>query len=189
MDSTPKLVTKLDILYTESSVIANGGADISPTISPTPRPQSPKSVSDVIVNTAVVDSQVPWEGDPFHQDSTHQDSTHQGSTHQGSTLPLALDPSEGGQPSGDVYRVTFDFDASSDHELALKAGDLVTVVDKTDNGWWKGLCDGRSGWFPETYVEPATMPVGEEVPQDTPTSYAWEGEAAGEMACRRRGRG
>lgn len=30
-------------------------------------------------------------------------------------------------------------------------------MDRSDDGWWKGVCEGRVGWFPETYVEPVAM--------------------------------
>lgn len=38
-------------------------------------------------------------------------------------------------------------------ELVFKAGDLITVVDRTDSDWWWGrLPNGRGGWFPTAFV-------------------------------------
>lgn len=167
VDSTPRLVTKLDKLYNGSSVITNEGAENGP-IPLIDQPESPKSVSEVIVNTAAVA--------PVEDDVTSQDTT----------LQPAADQSGGGQPSGnitsaDVFRAAFDFNASSDEELTLKVGDIVTVMDKTDSGWWKGQCGDKSGWFPESYVVSVTTPT-EEVHQDrasSPTPSSWERDAAG----------
>ena len=32
-------------------------------------------------------------------------------------------------------------------------GRIVEVVAKQDNGWWKGMVDDESGWFPASYVK------------------------------------
>ncbi|KAG1662933.1 Rho guanine nucleotide exchange factor 4 [Nymphon striatum] len=37
-------------------------------------------------------------------------------------------------------------------ELAFKAGDLVEVVDTTDENWWWGIMSKRCGWFPASFV-------------------------------------
>ena len=34
----------------------------------------------------------------------------------------------------------------------MKKGDIVTVLDKVDENWWEGTCEGRSGLFPAPYV-------------------------------------
>lgn len=52
------------------------------------------------------------------------------------------------------YMAKFDFGGSTDIELQFKKGNKITVIEKADNGWWKGICEGQVGWFPETYVRP-----------------------------------
>ncbi len=64
--------------------------------------------------------------------------------------------------NSDQYIAKHDFNGSTDIELGLKKGDIVTVVEKADGGWWKGVCDGRMGWFPETYICPAPVETREE---------------------------
>ena len=53
------------------------------------------------------------------------------------------------------YIARYEFGGSSDIELQFKKGSIVTVIEKADNGWWKGVCEGQVGWFPESYVRPA----------------------------------
>ena len=53
------------------------------------------------------------------------------------------------------YVAKYEFGGSTDIELQFKKGSIVTVVEKADNGWWKGICEGQVGWFPESYVRPA----------------------------------
>ena len=178
VDSTPRQ----DDPFTESSVIANGNADSTHLTVPDSThltvpdsthlivPSSPRSVSEVITNAGAIDIPVPGDTGPAHQDHTHKPTS---------------DRLEAGQLVGDdkevvLFRATFDFEASSDQELMLRSGDLVTVLDKSDSGWWKGECEGRSGWFPETYVEPVITPT-EVVPVGVASSPSmWEQEVAGE---------
>ena len=53
------------------------------------------------------------------------------------------------------YIAKYEFGGSTDIELQFKKGGTVTVIEKADNGWWKGISEGQVGWFPESYVRPA----------------------------------
>ncbi|XP_078381206.1 SH2/SH3 adapter protein NCK1-like [Oculina patagonica] len=46
----------------------------------------------------------------------------------------------------------FTFQPQHDDELALKKGDRITVIEKKEDGWWKGKIGRQSGWFPSNYV-------------------------------------
>ena len=37
--------------------------------------------------------------------------------------------------------------------MKFKKGDIITVTQKEDGGWWEGTLDSRTGWFPSNYVE------------------------------------
>ena len=52
------------------------------------------------------------------------------------------------------YIAKYEFGGSTDIELQFKKGSVVTVIEKAENGWWKGICEGQVGWFPESYVRP-----------------------------------
>ncbi len=56
----------------------------------------------------------------------------------------------GGQPS---CRALYDFDAENPGELSFKEGDLILLKSQIDENWFDGMVDGRSGYFPVTYVE------------------------------------
>ena len=38
-------------------------------------------------------------------------------------------------------------------KLKFKKGDIITITQKEDGGWWEGTLDGRTGSFPSNYVE------------------------------------
>nr|XP_057947605.1 growth factor receptor-bound protein 2a [Doryrhamphus excisus] len=52
------------------------------------------------------------------------------------------------------YEALYDFEPLEEGDLAFKKGDLVEVLDGSNNNWWKGVCNGKTGMFPSTYVTP-----------------------------------
>jgi len=50
------------------------------------------------------------------------------------------------------YVALFDFHPSSDLELHLSAGATVLVIEQHADGWWRGTCEGHTGFFPRNYV-------------------------------------
>ncbi|XP_065835652.1 neutrophil cytosolic factor 1-like isoform X4 [Oscarella lobularis] len=67
------------------------------------------------------------------------------------SLPTTFDKVE------DHFEAIFDYTATHEDELTLTIGDRITVVEKQDDGWWKGECKTKTGWFPASYVEPASV--------------------------------
>ncbi|KAJ1560134.1 Unconventional myosin-If, partial [Cladochytrium tenue] len=45
-------------------------------------------------------------------------------------------------------RALYDYEATEADELSFKAGDLITIVSKDDEGWWTGSIRGKKGLFP-----------------------------------------
>ena len=37
-------------------------------------------------------------------------------------------------------------------ELTFDEGEKITNVEKPDEGWWLGVCRGRKGIFPASYI-------------------------------------
>lgn len=53
-------------------------------------------------------------------------------------------------------KVLYDFEGLvENNEISLNCGEIVTLTSKQiGDGWWEGkTSDGRSGYFPEAYVE------------------------------------
>ena len=50
----------------------------------------------------------------------------------------------------------FDFEPQEEGELRLRKGDVITVLDRSDANWWKGICNGKEGMFPVPYVKEAS---------------------------------
>lgn len=46
------------------------------------------------------------------------------------------------------------YEATKEDELSFNAGQTITnVTAHADGGWWEGTCDGKTGWFPDNFVE------------------------------------
>ena len=68
--------------------------------------------------------------------------------------------------------VKFAFTAANAAELSVNAGELVTVINTTDPGWWEGQSHetGKCGLFPYNYVEvlktyvPSPFPLPQKAP-------------------------
>ena len=50
-------------------------------------------------------------------------------------------------------RALYDFAGDGNNLLPLQEGELVLVTEQRDDGWWGGVANGRSGFFPANYVE------------------------------------
>ena len=50
-------------------------------------------------------------------------------------------------------RAKYDFKPQEEGELPMSFGDIIVVLDKSDENWWRGECNGKRGMFPAPYVE------------------------------------
>lgn len=55
-----------------------------------------------------------------------------------------------------TVRAMFDFDAQGPDELGFRKGDVIQVIQRVDESWWRGQLSGQEGMFPVTYVERIT---------------------------------
>ena len=62
-------------------------------------------------------------------------------------------PAPADSKTGPMCRAKFDYAPQNGDELALKIGDVITVLNKQEDGWWEGTLEGRRGVFPANYVE------------------------------------
>ena len=52
-----------------------------------------------------------------------------------------------------TYVAAYDFQPQDQGELMLRRGDVVSVTDKSDKNWWRGISGGNEGLFPVTYIK------------------------------------
>uniref|UniRef100_A0A8C6HD17 Nostrin n=1 Tax=Mus spicilegus TaxID=10103 RepID=A0A8C6HD17_MUSSI len=57
------------------------------------------------------------------------------------------------QASKHLCKALYTFQARQDDELNLEKGDIVTIHEKKEEGWWFGSLKGKRGHFPAAYVE------------------------------------
>uniref|UniRef100_A0A3B5L6S1 Osteoclast-stimulating factor 1 n=1 Tax=Xiphophorus couchianus TaxID=32473 RepID=A0A3B5L6S1_9TELE len=56
-------------------------------------------------------------------------------------------------PAGGVQvKALYDFTAEEDDELGFCAGDIIEVLDRSDQAWWRGRLRGQSGLFPANHT-------------------------------------
>ena len=47
----------------------------------------------------------------------------------------------------------YDYDAVEDGDLPFKAGDVITLLERLDDQWYRGEVNGREGIFPSNFVD------------------------------------
>lgn len=47
----------------------------------------------------------------------------------------------------------YDYTANQSDELTIQPGDVINLIEKQDQDWWKGEINGQVGIFPATYVQ------------------------------------
>lgn len=48
----------------------------------------------------------------------------------------------------------YPYKAQNDDELSFEKGDVISVISKDEESWWKGEMNGQTGVFPSNYVTP-----------------------------------
>ena len=57
-------------------------------------------------------------------------------------------------PQVTTVTAAFDFEPQEEGELRLRKGDKITVLDKSDQNWWRGRnAQNQEGMFPVPYVK------------------------------------
>ncbi|GFS63011.1 protein enhancer of sevenless 2B [Nephila pilipes] len=57
-------------------------------------------------------------------------------------------------PEEFLVQAMYDFHPQEAGELEFRRGDIITVMDRSDQNWWEGEIGARRGYFPATYVVP-----------------------------------
>ncbi|XP_037297712.1 cytoplasmic protein NCK1 isoform X2 [Manduca sexta] len=79
------------------------------------------------------------------------------------TLPSNSSPVRGGAESPGARRVEpadalgaavvkYNYQAQQPDELSLTKGTRILILEKSNDGWWRGQYQGHTGWFPSNYT-------------------------------------
>jgi len=52
-----------------------------------------------------------------------------------------------------IVQAVYSFKGKNNDELNFKKGDVITITQKEEGGWWEGTLEGKTGWFPSNYVK------------------------------------
>ncbi|XP_057301593.1 cytoplasmic protein NCK2-like [Hydractinia symbiolongicarpus] len=84
------------------------------------------------------------------------------------TKRTSIDPTESdsqpvklGKQGGNVLMVAtakYPYAPTRDDEIELNRGDQVMVLEMEHDGWCRGECNGKTGWFPFNYIQTDTSP-------------------------------
>ncbi|KAK3823444.1 MAG: hypothetical protein J3Q66DRAFT_437793 [Benniella sp.] len=64
----------------------------------------------------------------------------------------------------DCVQALYDFKGQKEYELSFKAGDIIDIIDNSDDVWWHGFHGKNSGLFPSSYVQPLKLPANGKYP-------------------------
>ncbi|MEQ2272906.1 hypothetical protein XENORESO_016963, partial [Xenotaenia resolanae] len=100
----------------------------------------------------------------------------------------------GGDSDGLKVKALYNFVPEGPAELSLREGDVVTEVEQVDTQWYRGTCNGSTGFFPISYVEvlshsPKPLPTKKAKTQPSSVSgprcvarFEFEGEHSDELS-------
>lgn len=61
-------------------------------------------------------------------------------------------------PAAITAKVLYDFQGQRENEMSIKAGQIIEIVQKEENGWWLAKIGGSQAWVPAAYVEEQAPP-------------------------------
>ncbi|KAM9376895.1 rho guanine nucleotide exchange factor 6 isoform 2-T2 [Pholidichthys leucotaenia] len=102
---------------------------------------------------------------PSQPASSHALSKSKGSLRRQSK---SVEMSENGGSGQLMVKARFNFKQNNEDELSFSKGDMILVTRQEEGGWWEGMLNGKTGWFPSNYVrevKPCEKPLS---PKGTP---------------------
>ncbi|XP_058461757.1 endophilin-A isoform X1 [Malaya genurostris] len=62
------------------------------------------------------------------------------------------------KPTQPCCTALYDFEPENPGELGFKENDVITLIQRVDENWFEGSVNGRTGYFPQSYVQ-VTVPI------------------------------
>ncbi|XP_063592494.1 rho guanine nucleotide exchange factor 7-like [Penaeus indicus] len=59
-----------------------------------------------------------------------------------------------------LVEALYSFKGKNNDELCFRKGDIITVTQREEGGWWEGTLDDKTGWFPSNYTKEHKPPDG-----------------------------
>ncbi|RWS22956.1 FCH and double SH3 domains protein 2-like protein, partial [Leptotrombidium deliense] len=81
------------------------------------------------------------------------------------------------ESNAEYVRAAYDYTATSDEEISFQDGDLIRIIERSEDGWWLGEKDGVTGHFPSMLVHELDEVEPEGVPFEAESD---SGENSGE---------
>jgi hypothetical protein len=75
-----------------------------------------------------------------------------GGSSSASTEANGADDYEAGEYVEIKAKALFDYEAANDTELSFKAGDILTITEQDESGWWYAELNNKQGFVPNNYV-------------------------------------
>ncbi|KAI1338339.1 P-loop containing nucleoside triphosphate hydrolase protein [Xylariaceae sp. FL0016] len=102
----------------------------------------------------------------------------QGSTSSAARAPPPPPPAAPPAKAKTMAKVLYDFAGQRENELSIKAGDMLEIVQKENNGWWLAKNSAGQAWVPSAYVEEQAAPAPAPAPRAPPPPPSANGAAA-----------
>ncbi|XP_055300607.1 hematopoietic lineage cell-specific protein [Sitodiplosis mosellana] len=116
----------------------------------------PEIVQDVPTNQAIANEQI-YSNIDYIQQQAPEPSQAQSEGEQAGSAALAgnenCDLAEYIEDTKIQAIALYDYQASAEDEISFDPNDVITHIEKIDEGWWRGLCKNRYGLFPANYVQ------------------------------------